>query len=540
MDGNDNRHFVPKISFSNFSTRITQFSEQSKTSCSNWFTWICNMSCCECLDNHTAVQSTPNALNRSTSSTSMNRMEQKIRKELRYFFMNPCQKYKTRKRKPYKLAVQIVKIALVTLQLIIFGGNNQDLVGFMDDNVRVFERILLQNSSDLFSKQSVYCQINNIQKQFAFLKNTSVGTFGYSMPGLNIEDSKAVSDQLTQCNQYGNPSVICIDEYTHFDADFDGQSFHFDFREKGRFCYVLQPWNITMNLVEDNSSIYLCNGSSLTLPFERFIRLQMYLGLRTVRMNPHGYHQADCYNVTITVTFNNKEHSGIVSQNLDTKFLLSHCPSKEKRKDTGLQSRIALLLFMDCVIVAICILSILLCSRSLLRGQRLRRTFEKFYKKRFDKKLNWWNKWVFVNGWYFLIIVSDILTITGSVIKIVIQMEWKGVINYDACSLCLGVGCLFVWVGVLRYAGFFHQYNILVLTLKKALPHVLRFMVCASLLYLGFLFCGWVVLGPYHQKFRTTVVTSEALFSLINGDDMYMTFEEMSRKSKVAWVFSQV
>ena len=60
----------------------------------------------------------------------------------------------------------ILKLNL--FQLIIFGGNNQDLVGFMDDNVRVFERILLQNSSDLFSKQSVYFQINNIQKQVSF------------------------------------------------------------------------------------------------------------------------------------------------------------------------------------------------------------------------------------------------------------------------------------------------------------------------------------------------------------------------------------
>ena len=36
------------------------------------------------------------------------------------------------------------------------------------------------------------------------------------------------------------------------------------------------------------------------------------------------------------------------------------------------------------------------------------------------------------------------------------------------------------------------------------------------------------------------VVTSEALFSLINGDDMYMTYEEMSLNNQYAWVFSQV
>ena len=40
--------------------------------------------------------------------------------------------------------------------------------------------------------------------------------------------------------------------------------------------------------------------------------------------------------------------------------------------------------------------------------------------------------------------------------------------------------------------------------------------------------------------FGSPIVTSEALFSLINGDDMYMTYEEMSKKSTLAWTFSQV
>ncbi|KAH9521899.1 Mucolipin-2 [Dermatophagoides farinae] len=38
------------------------------------------------------------------------------------------------------------------------------------------------------------------------------------------------------------------------------------------------------------------------------------------------------------------------------------------------------------------------------------------------------------------------------------------------------------------------------------------------------LFCGWVVLGPHHLKFRTLSSTLECLFSLINGDDMFATF----------------
>lgn len=42
--------------------------------------------------------------------------------------------------------------------------------------------------------------------------------------------------------------------------------------------------------------------------------------------------------------------------------------------------------------------------------------------------------------------------------------------------------------------------QILLVTLKAAAPSVLRFSVCGSLLYFGYLFCGWIVLGPYHEK----------------------------------------
>ena len=45
-------------------------------------------------------------------------VEEKMRRELKFFFMNPYEKYKARGRKPWKLGVQLVKILLVTLQVI--------------------------------------------------------------------------------------------------------------------------------------------------------------------------------------------------------------------------------------------------------------------------------------------------------------------------------------------------------------------------------------------------------------------------------------
>lgn len=41
-------------------------------------------------------------------------------------------------------------------------------------------------------------------------------------------------------------------------------------------------------------------------------------------------------------------------------------------------------------------------------------------------------------------------------------------------------------------------------------------------------------------QFRSLSMVSECLFSLINGDDMFVTFAEMQESSTLVWVFSQV
>ena len=106
----------------------------------------------------------------------------------------------------------------------------------------------------------------------------------------------------------------------------------------------------------------------------------------------------------------------------------------------------------------------------------------------------------FLNLWYVLIIINDILLVTGSVIKELMENKHVESDLWDVCSLLLGTGNLFVWFGVLRYLGFFRTYNMLIVTLKKAFPSVLRFLLCALLIYAGFTFCGWLVFGPYHFK----------------------------------------
>jgi mucolipin len=47
----------------------------------------------------------------------MDMSEEKMRRKLRFFFMNPIEKWQAKRRFPYKFVVQVIKIILVTVQV---------------------------------------------------------------------------------------------------------------------------------------------------------------------------------------------------------------------------------------------------------------------------------------------------------------------------------------------------------------------------------------------------------------------------------------
>ena len=135
---------------------------------------------------------------------------------------------------------------------------------------------------------------------------------------------------------------------------------------------------------------------------------------------------------------------------------------------------------------------------------------------------------------------SDCLIIAGSVHKQLIDSRYFEVDRWTACSMCLGIGTALVWIGTLRYFGFFQYFNVIIIVVKIAAPHMIKFLACASILYAAFVLSGWMILGSYHIKFKTIMSTSECLFSLINGDDMFATFSSSPDQAWPEYVFSRL
>ncbi|XP_061604110.1 mucolipin-1-like isoform X3 [Phyllopteryx taeniolatus] len=274
---------------------------------------------------------------------------------------------------------------------------------------------------------------------------------------------------------------------------------------------------------------------NFTLNFYKLINVTVDFQLKAINIQTIINNEIpNCYTFAIMILMDNRAHSGKIKISLQNQASIKECKDPNVSGHAENYARE----FFDVLVALVCLLSLLLCGRSILRGVLLQHEYAQFFQTRLDRGVSWGDRMEFINGWYILLIVSDMFTIIGSFIKI--GIESKNLSSYDSCAILLGTSTLLVWVGVIRYLSFFQKYNILIVTLRAAFPNVIRFCCCAAAIYLGYCFCGWIVLGPYHTKFRSLPMVSECLFSLINGDDMFVTFAEMEQTGTLVWIFSQV
>ncbi|KAG8437219.1 hypothetical protein GDO86_008063 [Hymenochirus boettgeri] len=447
-------------------------------------------------------------------------MEDQLRRKLKFFFMNPCEKFRARGRKPWKLCIQILKIAVVTIQLVLFGLSNEMVVTFKEENTMAFKHLFLKGYKDghddtyaIYNQEEVHTSINFTIKRYLELQNISIGNHAY-------ERNEAGQTGMTLCQHfYKQGSIFPGNETFDIDPEIETECFHIDPPTPYTNGTPAEKW------------------PNVTLDFYRLVTVEIMFKLKAINLQTIRHHELpDCYDFMVTITFDNKAHSGRIKISLDNDAGIQEC--RDWHVSGSMQKNTHYMMIFDAAVILVCLSSLTLCIRSVVRGIKLQREYVSFIHHRLAKSVCLADRMEFVNGWYIMIIVSDGLSVIGSILKMEIQA--KSLTSYDVCSILLGTSTLLVWLGVIRYLGFFKKYNLLILTLRAALPNVIRFSCCAAMIYLGYCFCGWIVLGPYHIKFRSLNMVSECLFSLINGDDMFTTFSIMQQKSYLVWLFSRI
>ncbi|XP_059197791.1 mucolipin-2 isoform X2 [Centropristis striata] len=323
------------------------------------------------------------------------------------------------------------------------------------------------------------------------------------------------------------PLVICKEYYKRGSVEPSDEAYDID-AQLETVCMSHDPK--TANLWKTQ------NSSFFDLDFYRLVDIKITFQLKGINLQTvRSRELPDCYSFYVTITFDNQCHSGKVKIFLDIDAQSSSC--RDWKISGTVQKNTHYLLVFDAFVILICLTSAVLCTRSIVLAVRLLQRLSRFFHEHYNRKVCEDDQGEFLNGWYVLVIISDLLAIVGSILKMEIQA--KSLTSYDVCSIFLGTSTLLVWVSVIRYLGYFQKYNVLILTMKAAFPKVLRFCCCAGMIYLGYTFCGWIVLGPYHEKFEGLSLVAECLFSLLNGDDMFTTFAQLKDKNTLVWLFSR-
>ncbi|XP_021111100.1 mucolipin-2 isoform X2 [Heterocephalus glaber] len=448
--------------------------------------------------------------------------EECLREDLKFYFMNPCEKYRARHQIPWKLGLQILKILMVTTQLVRFGLGNQLVVAFKEDNTVAFKHLFLKDysgtdeddySCSIYTQEDAYESIFFAISQYHRLKNISLATLDY---GEN-EDNRI---GLKVCKQhYKRETRLSSNETLNIDSDIEID------------CVLLD-----LPTLSESSQAWK-QSAFFRLEFYRLLQVEISFHLKGIDLQTiHSRELPDCYVFQNTIIFDNKAHSGKIKIYFDSKANIEECRALNISGST--QKNTQYVLVFDAFVILICLASLVLCTRSIVLALRLRKRFLDFFLEKYNRRVCDTGRWEFVSGWFVLVIISDLMTIVGSILKM--EIKAKTLTNYDLCSILLGTSTLFVWVGVIRYLGYFQAYNVLILTMQASLPKVLRFCACAGMIYLGYTFCGWIVLGPYHEKFENLNIVAECLFSLVNGDDMFATFAQIQQKSILVWLFSRL
>nr|NVI71358.1 transient receptor potential cation channel, mucolipin ortholog [Cucujiformia] len=341
-------------------------------------------------------------------------------------------------------------------------------------------------------------------------------TIDYAFEGYSNVSEAIGSYSYTNEDNTMSDMVLCLYSYKQGDIFGFNESYVFN-SEIVKSCSNISH---DVNQGSFHSETYL---EAQNIKFSALVKATLDFSLKTVNFKAAGrISPPNCYQFDITILFDNEDHDGQMVLSLDAEPIRLNCKG-DVEYVTGNEINSLLRSLLNYLVIIICALSFGLCARAIWRAQQLRTLTESFFIKNFSKPLCYNDRRKFFNLWYVMIIVNDVLIIIGSSIQEQIEKEEFTSDQWNVCSVFLGIGNLLVWFGVLRYLGFFKTYNVVILTLEKAAPQVARFLLCAILIYAGFTFCGWLVLGPYHLKFKSLSTTSECLFSLINGDDMFAT-----------------
>ncbi len=315
----------------------------------------------------------------------------------------------------------------------------------------------------------------------------------------------------------------------------------------------LRPFPYEPNNPLDDSDVYsFLHRKMNRLNFTSIARISLSMVLNTIYLNGISKSNLpDCLKFDIQIVFDNTKGDGRMCVDLNIKETPQACNGKADFCKQAIPN----IVLLDVPILLFSFVSIILALSRLQHANTLRKDTNAYMEKagtkeedgergRNNKKLTICEQFgMFCDIWDIIVIIMSILAIAGITIKLLLEnkrgarsLEW-----FDNCAIILGTASFLSWISMVRYMNMKKDCNILIETIKIAVfPRIFYFMVCVAFLFIGFTFCGWLVLGPYNIKYKDYSTASQTLFALANGDDVYTTFSNVDSDQATMWTYNQI
>lgn len=452
--------------------------------------------------------------------------EQELKANLYFHISNPLKRWKVEKRLPIKLLLQVLKTLCLIVQLALFTGTiPYQRAEFFYDSREVFENLFLINfepQEEDGPARPTYCAYTStdILNELEYL-----ATRYYELQYITVGGYDFLLDE----NGTISPIELKLRQYKDVVFNASGNSFLLD----GTVSTV--SFEFVPPSVQNIREQYFNNSNDTT--FHRFIDLLVTIPIKNIRIvHPE---RAECFLFMVEIFFQSDGQSGKIYYNLKESHVKQTCNGTVLTPKNNLVLQKALLTCLDVIVITLCSISLFLTATTTHRAIKLGRAMGTFYEKQLRVPLSWWERRSLFSLWHVFNVVSDILIISGTVVKI--ALDYDGIVDAAPTRILLGTALLFQAGVILRYVSYFNQLNTLTRTLALAFPELLKFLLCAFILFIAFAICGWTVLGSFHPKFNNLNSAVEALFGLLNGDDIYATFIQISPADQWAtFIYSRV
>ncbi|XP_060083313.1 mucolipin-2-like [Ylistrum balloti] len=271
----------------------------------------------------------------------------------------------------------------------------------------------------------------------------------------------------------------------------------------------------------------------------RLIRVQIVFTVHSIHVNMESSDTSPrCFHIQGTIEFDNSDINGQIPIHLLSDASEMVCTVNGATSSSGEPS-----VFVLCSIsILFTALSFVLSLRSVVTAIHLCCKTRKHIRTKFGTPLTLSEQLEIVNAKEFVTLIGDVISFCGFLFYIVLNSRVlrSSSALYDISGLLLGTGLILSCFGVLHFLSFSPGFHILFDVMGKSILPVLRFLLCAAVLFVAFALCGWIVMGPYHIKFSSIYSTFRCLFGLIAGDEVYVTLAAIGEDFSFSWWFCAV